>query len=507
MMDNMKILFVSPECVPYIKTGGLADVTGALPKALAKLGNQVRVILPLYRAVDCEKFGIKAHDLFPADIFVPIAGQDHKVGLFTTGPRADGVEYWFVDNEYFFGREGIYLDSSTGNDYYDNDERFIFFGRAVLEVAKALQYAPDLIHLNDWQSAMCAGYLHTLYRDDSFFKNSRTVFTIHNIGYQGHFSSETFPKLGVGDEFFAPGSPFEYWDHVNFLKIGITTSNLITAVSETYAEEIQSGNQAGLGMEGILTFRSDDLYGVLNGVDYDIWSPDSDDLIPFDYNINDISNKHKNKQALLHLAGLPERGERTPLIGMITRMVDQKGFDLINKVTDQLFALDIQFVLLGTGNENYHSLFEAMQEIYPRKVRAFLKFDNKVAHMIEAGADMFLMPSRYEPCGLNQMYSLRYGTVPIVRKTGGLADTIFDYNENPHEGNGFVFEEYDAEKMLDAIKRAIITYKDKNLWAQIQKRGMTADFSWEASARKYLEIYKRAMDKEMATNAHTPDFS
>ncbi len=488
-MERLNILMASPEAVPYVKTGGLADVTGALPSALAELGCEVKVIIPLYKSIDKKKFKITPYDGVAKNIEIKLGKNKFALKIFAAKAGSDGAQFIFVGCDKLFGREGIYLDPETGKDYPDNDERYAFFGRAVLEIARAINFKPDVIHMHDWQAAMVAGYLTTLYTDDPFFADSKTVFTIHNIGYQGHFKKTTFPKLGLPEKLFDYGSPFEYWEHVNYLKIGLMTSDLITTVSETYAEEIRFGNEMGFGMEGILTERRDDLYGVLNGVDYDIWSPEKDSLIPFNFTADNPTNKAKNKAALMQLAGFADNGKRRPLIGVISRLADQKGFDLIEKITEDLFTHDLQLVLLGTGDEKYHALFEALEELYPHKMKAFLQFDNKVAHLIEAGADMFLMPSLYEPCGLNQMYSLKYGTVPIVRETGGLADTIIDYTKNPKEGNGFTFKDYDADLLYDAIKRALQTFDDPKTWQKIMLRGMTADHSWSASAGKYLEIF------------------
>jgi len=496
-MDKMNILMASPEAVPFVKTGGLADVTGALPKALAALGHDVKVIIPLYRDVKKGKYQVSKLEEFPNNIRIEIADKEYPLSVYSAPVDDDGVQFLFIENDEMFDREGLYIDPETGEDFTDNDERFIFYSRAVLEIARAIDFKPDIIHLHDWQAAMVAGYLATEYKDDPFFSGCRSIFTIHNIGYQGHFEAETFPRLGLDEELYTTGSPFEYWDHVNFLKIGISTADLITTVSETYAKEICTDNESGFGMEGILAARKADLFGVLNGVDYNVWSPEKDELIPYNYSHDKLANKKKNKEALLRYSGMIENGKRIPVIGIISRLADQKGFDLIQKIADKLFALDIKFILLGTGNQNYHALFEAMEGIYPYKVKAFLEFDNKIAHLIEAGADMFLMPSRYEPCGLNQMYSLKYGTVPIVRETGGLADTIVDFTKHPQEGNGFTFKEYKADKLLYAIKRAVLAYQDSDTWSKIQARGMADDFSWKSSAEKYVSIFKKALGKKV----------
>ncbi len=502
---SLNILMASPEAVPFVKTGGLADVAGALPYALAGMGHTVKVAVPLYKAVDRQKFNLVPMPNLPDDLSITIGDDKHNVKVYVWKSRDYDVEFWFIDNEYFFDRNGIYIDPVLGKDYPDNDERYAFYSRAALEVAKAAEFKPHIVHAHDWQAGMICGYLATIYKQDPFFENSRSVFTIHNIGYQGHFPGENYWKLGLPAHLYTPGSPFEYWDHINFLKVGITTSDIISTVSPTYAMEIQSGNEMGFGMEGILFYRRGDLYGVLNGVDYSLWSPEQDELIPYSYSSTTLDNKERNKHALLNQAGLTSGGKRVPLIGIISRLADQKGFDLIEQITDRLFMKDIRLILLGTGDEKYHDLFESLMEIYPTKVKAFLKFDNKLAHMIEAGSDIFLMPSRYEPCGLNQMYSLRYGTVPIVRKTGGLADTIIDYDENPDDGNGFVFEAYDPDQLFDAVERALAAYQDARKWKEILLRGMGADFSWDASAREYQKIYNIALQKEPAERAfNTP---
>jgi len=490
----------SPEVVPFVKTGGLADVCGALPKALARLGHEVKVILPFYKAIDRSKFGIRPTTAYGGIRSIWIGKKCYDLQIHSCQDKDAGVEFIFIGSRELFDREGIYLNPVDNKDFPDNDERYIFFAMATLEAAKGLDFRPEIIHAHDWQAGLIPGYLRTLYSQDIFFAETHSIFTIHNIGYQGHFNKATFPKLGLPEYFFRPGSAFEYWDCVNFLKIGIMTADIITTVSPTYAREIQASNEMGFGMEGILTSRAADIFGVLNGVDYDDWSPEKDRLIPHNYSERDLSGKARNKAALLKTAGFEPKKSNPPLIGIISRLADQKGFDLLAAIAEQLFALDLQLILLGTGEAKYHSLFEALEKKYPQKLRVFLKFDNKLAHLIEAGADMFLMPSRYEPCGLNQMYSLKYGTVPIVRSTGGLADTIIDQTTNSKKGTGFVFKPYEPQALLDAIKRALASYRRKESWRKIQLRGMAADFSWDNSAKKYVEIYQHAHRRQQAVD-------
>jgi starch synthase len=497
--ERLKILIASPEVVPFAKTGGLADVCGALPKALAKLGHQVKVILPKYRMVDSRKFGLSEVEAeFPQ---IPVGDKQKSISVkrHFTGPQE--VEWLFLANDEYFDREELYKDQSTGFDYEDNDQRFIFFARGTLEVLKSLNWQPDIIHANDWQSALIVAYLKTLYAGDEFFKDTVTVFSIHNLAYQGNFPKKTFDKMGVSKDLFYPTSPFEFWGKVNFMKAGISYADVVNTVSETYAVEIQSGPEFGHGLEGVLRARNADLYGIVNGIDYDVWSPKNDKLISHSFSSDDLSGKRKNKKLLLKLCSLPLSKKDVPLIGIISRLADQKGFDLLAQIADELLSLDLQMVILGTGDEKYHRLFTAMRAKYPKKISVNLLFDNPLAHLIEAGSDMFLMPSRYEPCGLNQLYSLKYGTVPVVRKTGGLADTIEDYDPKTGAGTGFVFKDYDPAELLDTIKLALRVYEDKEAWAKLMKNGMEKDFSWESSARKYVELYRKAQEKAKAGSA------
>jgi starch synthase len=489
----MKIVIVSPEVVPFAKTGGLADVTGALPKALSKLGHQVKVILPKYRMVDEKRFPLKNINLALSEI--PIGDKKEKIGLKSYWDKDFNVEFLFLVCDKYFDREELYKDPSTGMDYKDNDERFIGFDRGVIEILKSLAWPPEVIHCNDWQSALIPAYLKTLFADDPFFKNTSTVFTIHNVAYQGLFPAKSFKKVGVGLQLFYPISPFEFWGKLNFMKAGIYYADVLNTVSERYAVEIQSTSEFGYGLEGVLRDRSSDFYGVLNGIDYEGWSPEKDKLIPCKYSSQDLSGKGKDRKYLLESSGLPDSNDDLPLIGIISRLVDQKGFDLIEEMADEILSLDLKIVLLGTGDEKYHLFFSALERKYPKKLKVNLTFDNRLAHMIEAGSDMFLMPSRYEPCGLNQLYSLRYGTVPIVRETGGLADTIQDYNSETGEGTGFVFKNYDAEELLKVIKRALEIYRDKRAWSKLMLKGMSKDYSWEAQAKKYVELYEKALEK------------
>jgi starch synthase len=497
--NKLKILVVSPEVVPFAKTGGLADVTGALPQALTGLGHQVKVMLPRYRMVDRAKF--KLNPVTAESPPIPVGKKQIKVGLDSLRPAAEGVEYLFLVSDEYYDRDELYKDPSTGMDYADNDERFVLLCKGALEAIKALAWQPDIIHSNDWQSALIPAYLKTLYAGDSFFKRTATVFSIHNLAYQGNFPKSTFEKLGLSRDLFYPTSPFEFWGNVNFMKAGISYADVVNTVSETYAVEIQSGSEYGYGLEGVLRTRNGDLYGIVNGIDYGIWSPENDKFIPARFSREDLSGKKRSTKELRKQCGLPQPRRDVPVIGIISRLADQKGFDLLAEISDELLSGDLQMVILGTGDEKYHRLFTRMQSEYPKKISVNLRFDNPLAHLIEAGSDMFVMPSRYEPCGLNQLYSLRYGTVPIVRRTGGLADTIDNYDPRTGEGTGFVFKDYEASELLNTVKLALEVYKDKKAWTKLMQSGMSRDFSWQASAKKYVELYRKAIEKTEVVRA------
>ncbi|MCP4632773.1 MAG: glycogen synthase GlgA [candidate division Zixibacteria bacterium] len=488
-----KVLFISPEVVPFAKTGGLADVAGALPKALSQAGIDIKVIMPYHKTVNDDRFKIK-------DLHRNLNVEINRIGTdFHLKHLADesiNVEHIFIDCPKCFNRESLYINPKTGKDWKDNDERFILFAKASLIATKRINFKPDIVHCNDWQSAMVIAYLKTLYESDEFFNNVKTLYSIHNLAYQGNFPEKSFKKLGIDKGYWQPLSPFEYWGKLSFMKAGISFADIINTVSKTYAEEIQSTDEYGFGMEGLLKDRSDDLYGIINGIDYSIWNPEIDSHIPHLYSHEKFSGKKQNKTALLKETGLEKTGDEMPIIGIISRLADQKGFDLIAEIADELLSLDLKIVLLGTGEKKYHNLFKKLMKKYPDKISVNLTFNNRLAHMIEAGSDMFLMPSRYEPCGLNQLYSLKYGTIPIVRKTGGLADTIIDYDDKSDKiKTGFVFDNYDSKELLKALKRAINIFKNPKEWELFVKSVMTIDYSWEKSAKEYINLYTKAMNR------------
>jgi len=482
----MRILVAASECVPLAKTGGLADVVGAVPAAIAAQGHDTAVVMPLYRQVRDSGVPIAPTG---KQLLVPVGAGTVVATVWETCLPDTDVPVYLIDQPDYFDRDELY--QQDGQDYPDNCERFVFFARAVLEAARALKLKPDVIHANDWQTGLVPVYLQTFYRDDPTLSQTGTLFTIHNIAYQGHFWHWDMHLTGLDWRMFN-WRELEFYGHLNLLKAGLVFADAINTVSPTYARQIQT-REYGHGMQGVLRQRQGDLYGILNGVDYGVWSPDVDPLIPRKYTPKSFrKGKGACKRHLQKRSGLPEAD--VPLLAMITRLADQKGLDLVARVMPRLMEQDVQFVVLGTGEPKYHRLFGRWAKRYAGKLAAHLTFDNELAHQIEAGADLFLMPSRFEPCGLNQMYSLRYGTVPVVRATGGLADTIV---EDPDLGqsNGFRFVEYDAVHLAEALDRALAAYADRPVWEKLVTGGMRQDWSWGRSAEAYLELYDRIVKR------------
>lgn len=476
----MHVAFVASECGPYSKTGGLADVIGALPRALAALGHRVSVYLPKYRQT--EAAGLKV--LVPS-LTVPF-DDNYRFPALLEGPQCGGVTFYFIDYEPFFGREAMY--GTALGDYPDNAERFSLFARAVIEAAK-FTGVPDVFHCHDWQSALVPVLLRSLYVDDPAYTRTPVVFTIHNIGYQGLFPPEVLPLLQLPWDLFTI-TKLEFFGKVNFLKGALVYSDFITTVSRKYGQEIQT-REYGFGLEGVLKARSSTVAGILNGVDYEEWSPERDKFIAAPYAAETLDAKAADKADLLKSFGLAETATRLPVIGIVSRFAGQKGFDLIAQVADRLAREEMIVVALGSGDREYEDLFRRVQKLYPLRFAVKIAYDNALAHKIEAGADMFLMPSRYEPCGLNQIYSLRYGTVPIVRATGGLDDTIEPWDPKTRRGTGFKFTEYTGDALLLTIRAALAAYNDELGWQALMRNGMAKDFSWNSSAREYVKIYER----------------
>jgi starch synthase len=486
----MKIAFVTTEAVPFAKAGGLADVAGSLPKALIKLDCEVKVFMPKYPTIDEWQFEL--HYCWEiGEMPIRVAGIPREVHVFKGTLPGSSVEIYFIDSSLYFNRQLIYTNDK------DEDERLILFTKAVIETCQRLKWAPDVFHCNDWPTGLLPVFTKDNYNWDMMFHRSAIVFTIHNIEYQGIFNPHILGKAELKHSLFFAGGPLEFHGNVSLLKAGIVYADIVNTVSDTYAREILS-HQYGTGMEKILNNRKNEFFGVLNGADYETWDPEIDKQIPFKYSIKKLSAKQKNKRYLLDQLHLPF-DKNIPLIGMISRLVSQKGFDIFVNAVSELMKLDAQWIILGTGDSRYENIIRSMTYAFPNKVASYFGFNNKLAHLIEAGADMFLMPSRYEPCGLNQIYSLRYGTVPIVRKTGGLADTVQDWHEFEYlgfdTGTGFAFNEYTSKAIVATVQRALEMFKDRKTWRKIQKNGMKKNYSWDASAKKYYDLYKMAIEK------------
>ncbi len=487
-----KILFVTSEVVPFVKTGGLADVSSSLPQKLQELGHHVRIVVPKYGAIDERRF--KIHEVVRLkDLTTQIGKKEVTYSLrssFLVGSKAR-VQLYFLNNDEYFGkRRSLYSDPISGKNYADNDERFILLAKSVFELIEKLGWVPDIIHANDWQGGMIPIFLKEFYKDKPKFQNIKTVFTIHNLGLKGEFPKSTFAKTGLPEK-YNNEKGILHNGKVSFLKTGIQYADAVTTVSETYAKEICKIKELSDGLLDVLKSKKNNLHGIVNGIDMNVWNPEKDKQIAKKFTIKSLDGKIENKKVLLEKFGL-EYDENKPVISMISKLNDNKGFDLVKKAFKDLMSLDAQFILLGTGEKKYLNFFDKAVAKYPKKFACYLGFDDQLAHLIEAGSDMFLMPSKYEPCGLNQMYSLVYGTIPIVRETGGLADTVVPVDLKNGTGNGFVFKKYEPSELLDTVKKAIELYKsDKKLWLKLMKTGMKSNFTWLNSSKVYVSLYKK----------------
>ena len=475
----MKILFVASEGLPYSKTGGLADVVEGLPRALREMGHEVAVLLPKYR-------GNKAPSVLFSSVTIAL-GNRLRFPALAEGKGVGGVRYFFVDDPELFDRPQLYGDRN--GDYPDNAERYAVFSRAAIEFVKRV-WLPDVIHCHDWQTALIPVLLRMQHGADPAVRSLPTVLTIHNLAYQGVFPRETLAKIGLPDQLFTMDA-LEFYGRLNYLKGGLIFADYLTTVSRRYAKEIQTA-EFGSGLEGVIRNRGERLVGIINGVDYALWSPEADTHLAQNFSVHNMAGKRACKKDLLALFRLPQENLDRPMIAIVSRFVEHKGFDLITEIASELIHENISLVALGSGQAPYERFFKALAEKHPGKVGVKIGFDESMAHKIEAGGDIFLMPSRTEPCGLNQIYSLRYGTVPVVRATGGLDDTVQDYDTRTDQGTGFKFEEYTGDALLAAIRRALALYREPKTWQNVQANGMAKDYSWKTSAASYATLYEAA---------------
>jgi len=484
--ESLKILYLSAEVVPFAKTGGLADVAGALPKAIRALGHDIRVAMPRYGRVDVEKFGLTK---VVEAVNVPMDERLEQAAILQgyIGTGSTQTTVYFVESARYFDRQGIYM-------YPDDAERFIFFSRAALEMCRALNWQPDVIHCNEWHTALIPNWLRTLYRDDPFYRDIATLYTAHNLEYQGIFGHRVLEIAGLADMGFIahPDVAPDLNYVLNLMARGLLFADIINTVSETYAREILTP-EYGQRLDPLLRDRRDRLFGVLNGIDTEVYNPATDPHLAARFDVNNLDARGANKAALQNEAGLPVRPE-VPLVGVVSRLTDQKGFDLISAVVDPMIQhLGCQLVVMGTGEVRYHDMLNALASRYPDQIAVFLTFNRPLEQRIYAGSDIFLMPSRFEPCGLNQMVAMRYGCVPVVHAVGGLADTVSDFNPETGQGNGFSFGPYEPMALYTALVRAVETYRHRDVWRQLVRRCMLADFSWARSAERYVDLYYRAL--------------
>lgn len=479
----MKVLYVASEAVPFAKTGGLADVAGSLPQALKEEGVDIRVIMPKFGKIDPKYINSMEH-VYDGEL--DVAWRKKYVGL--DKYEKDGITYYFVDNQEYFNREGFY-------GYDDDAERFSFFCRAVLNLLPKMDFWPDIIHTNDWHAGLVNVFLKLEHGEDKRYQNIRTIYTIHNLKYQGIFPKDVMADvLGLDWKYFNNGD-LEFFDAVNFMKGGLVYADYISTVSKTYAKEIQY-SYFGEHLDGLLRSRQDTLFGIVNGIDYKIYNPATDKNLFANYDADSCERKTDNKTQLQKLLGLPQ-GRRTPMVAVVSRLVAAKGLDLMVRMMDEILQHeDIQFVLLGTGDAQYEEWFKGLAWRFPTKVSANIRFSNELAQRIYAAADIFLMPSNYEPCGIGQLIAMRYGAIPLVRETGGLKDTVQQYDKYAKTGNGFVFDKYNAHEMMYALKRALSAYENFEEWRQIVENAMNTDFSWKNSAKEYKELYQRLLAKQ-----------
>lgn len=486
----MNIAFITAEMAPLAKVGGLADVAGSLPSALREEGCEVSVFLPRYAEAGVGAPAEAGTVVHQGKVEI-LPGLDESYRILETRTPESRIPVYLVQNNRFFSRPGIYTDPDTGEEYTDAPLRYLFFCKAALDFMLREGRVPDVLHAHDSHTAPAIVLARKWEPARDAFARTASLLTIHNIAYQGIYPRDVLAAFGAGKDDFFPMSPFEYFGKVNFLKLGILFADAVNTVSERYAREISETEEYGCGLQDILTERAADVHGILNGVDTSVWNPCTDKMIPARFSADSPARKLVNKRALIESCGFRDGELSKPLIGMIGRLVDQKGIDLVVEILPRLAAENLRMAVLGSGLPRYHEIFREAAEKYPDFLKVRIGFDDGLAHLIEAGADMFLMPSRFEPCGLNQMYSMLYGTVPIVRATGGLADTVVPWNSVRGDGTGFLFREYSADSLFSAVREALDVFAHMDTWRGLMKNGMTRDFTWRRSARQYLRLFEK----------------
>lgn len=479
---RMKILIVSPEVAPFVPECGLAEFAGFLPDALSKRGHDVRIVTPKYKITEDAAFGLRT---CVERLEIPISNRKETCAILE-GRLRNSVPAYFVKNDTYYRRDYLYGDSQ--GDYPDNAERFIYFSRSILEICKALRFFPDIIHCCDWQSGLVPVYLGETYRKDPAFAKTATLFTVYELAHQGLFWHYDMHLTGLGWDLFTPDG-IEYYGKINLLKAGVMWADVITTVSPTYSKEIRT-KEFGHGLEGVFQYRSKDVFGAIHGVDYAVWNPETDTQIAKTYSAHSLKGKHDCKNALLEAFRLPET--KQPVIGMISPLKDEKGIDLVTDALDKMMALGVSLIMMGTGTEKYHKLFQLMRDKYPQQLGVLLEDAAAMTHAIVAGADMLLMPSRYEPCGMYQLYALKYGTIPIVATTGNLEDTIAPFEPVQHSGTGFLIDLRQANALASAVESACAAYRDHAAWNALMRRAMAEDFSWNVTAATYEHLYQQA---------------
>lgn len=489
MQSMLKIMYISSEVAPFLKTGGLADVAGALPKAIKDLNHDIRIFMPKYSTINERRYTLR-EVIRLKDIEVKLGSNKVLANVKSAFVPDSKVQIYFVESKDYFQTADFVSMSPESELSHKLAEQIIFFNRSIFEILKILHWQPDVIHCNDWQTALIPLFLKTTYKGDPFFSRIRTLLSIHNWAHQGICSREFLPLLNGSDNLQQLAATLTAAGELNFLRIGIIFADMLSTVSKNYAQEVKTSDEYAYGLSNLVKSKTKNIFGIINGIDYKIWNPEIDPLIPYVYSVKDPTQKLANKRFLVESQGLPF-DERIPLVGTISRLTNQKGFDLIAEAFDELMQLDLQYILLGQGDEKYHRFFQSAARKYVQKFAVNLKFDDQLAHQIEAGCDLYLMPSRVEPCGLNQLYSLKYGTIPIVHATGGLADTIKDYDAESGRGYGFVFQKYTPDAMIEVVKRALRVYRDRESWRKLIDRAMRLNFSWQLSAEKYIRLYNK----------------